>query len=152
MQSAVLICLAIMASCCAIAAAASAHRALTKSHYIARADAVCGRAVMQPDALGVVPSVHAWAGAAGTRLLAIDRAALGSLERLAPPHGDAATLRGLLRGVSSAVAETGRAIGAARAGNMRVFRSHAAAVAVLSRRNQAGARAYGFDICARWGR
>jgi hypothetical protein len=151
MRSALLTCVILIVSCGIAVDAAPAHTVLTKSQYIARADAVCGGAIRQTHALGTVPSVQAWAGTAGARLLSIDRAALTSLKALAPPPADAATLRRLLAGASATVAETARGISAARAGDNRAFRSHAGTVAVLTRRYQAGAQAYGFHVCSHWG-
>lgn len=133
------------------AADASARPLAGKPQYIARGDAICARAIHDTRAIGVVPSVQAWAGPAGTRLLAIDRTALAALESLAPPPADAATLHRLLAGASATVAETSRALVAARAGDAASFRRDAAKVALLTRRYQAGARAYGFHTCARWG-
>jgi hypothetical protein len=49
------------------------------------------------------------------------------------------------------VAQTDSALAAARAGNRSAFRARAGTVAVLTRRYQAGARAYGFRICDNWG-
>jgi hypothetical protein len=133
------------------ATAAGARPVAGKPQYIARGDAICARAIQQTRALGVVPTMKAWGGAAGTRLLTIDRTALAGLKSLAPPPADAATLRGLLAGASATVAETARALAAARAGDAASFRARAARVALLTRRYQAGARAYGFRVCARWG-
>jgi hypothetical protein len=151
MRSALLTCVILIAGCGIAVDAAPAHRVLTKSQYIAQADAVCGGAIKQTHAMGAVPSVQAWAGTAGTRLLSIDRAALTSLKALAPPHADGATLRRLLAGASATVAETARGINAARGNDIRAFRTHAGVVAVLTRRYQAGAQAYGFHICSHWG-
>jgi hypothetical protein len=81
----------------------------------------------------------------------IDRTALTALKVIVPPPADAAALRRLLAGASATVAETARGISAAHAGNAAAFRADAARVAVLTRRYQAGARAYGFHVCARWG-
>jgi hypothetical protein len=151
MRYALRICLAVAAVGGIAADAAPARPLLSKPQYIARADVICGRAIQQTHAIGVVPSVAAWGGTAGARLLSIDRTALAALKVLAPPSTDTTTLHRLLAGASATVAETARGIGAAHAGNAGSFRAHAAKVAVLTRRYQAGARAYGFRVCSRWG-
>jgi hypothetical protein len=151
MRYAFRICMAVAALGGIAADAAPAHPLLSKPQYIARGDAICGRAIQQTHAIGLVPSVAAWGGKAGARLLLIDRTALTALKVLAPPPADAATLRRLLAGASATVAETARGISAAHAGKAGAFRTDAARVAVLTRRYQAGARAYGFRVCARWG-
>jgi hypothetical protein len=144
-------CLALAVIAGVAADAAPARSLLSKPQYIARGDAVCARAIAQTHALGAVPSLQAWGGPAGTRSLSIDRTALAGLEALVPPPGDATTVRRLLAGAMTTIAETARALRAARAGDERTFRAHAASVALLTRRYQAGARAYGFRACARWG-
>ena len=151
MRSVLRIFLALAALGGVAANAATARPLAGKPQYIARGDAICARAIQQTRALGVVPTMQAWGGAAGTRLLAIDHTALAGLKSLVPPPVDAARLRGLLAGASATVAETARALAAARAGDAASFRAHAGRVAVLTRRYQAGARAYGFRVCARWG-
>jgi hypothetical protein len=151
MRSALLVCFALATIGGIAVDAASARPLLSKPQYIARGDAICGRAIKQTHAMGVVPSMQAWGGAAGTHLLAIDRSALAALKALPTPPADAATLHALLAGASATVAETANALVAARAGNPSAFRARAGRVAVLTRRYQAGARAYGFRICDNWG-
>jgi hypothetical protein len=151
MRSALRISLALAAIGGIAADGAPAQPLLGKPQYIARGDAICGRAIKQTHSLGTVTSLQAWGGTAGTRLLSIDRTALAGLEALSPPPADAARLRSLIAGATATVAETARALSAARAGNAGAFRTHAGTVAVLTRRYQAGARAYGFRVCDRWG-
>ena len=151
MRSALLAGLVVAAIGGLAADAASARPQVGRSQYIARGDAICRRAITQTHAIGVVRSMQAWGGPAGTRLIAIDRASLAALTALAPPPADAATLHALLAGARATVAETASALVAARAGNGVAFRTRAGRVAVLTRRYQAGARAYGFRICSHWG-
>ena len=140
-----------IAAALAPAASATAHAAVTKPQYVRQADAICATAIAQTHAIGVVPTVTAWGGPAGTRLLAIDHAALASLSSLPMPGADAPSLRRLLAGARATVNETARAIARAQAGDTAGFRAGAAIVAQLTRRYQEGARAYGFQRCQRWG-
>jgi hypothetical protein len=133
------------------AAPANARPQLAKPQYVARADRICSTAIGQTHALGTVTTLAAWGGAAGARLLAIDHTALTGLTALTPPPADAVTLRRLTAGARATVDETARAIAAARSGDAASFRAHAAIVTTLTHRYQAGARAYGFHVCQRWG-
>jgi hypothetical protein len=151
MRSVVQMLLALAAVGGVAATTATAAPLTAKPQYIAHGDAICATAIQQTRALGVVPTMQAWGGPAGTRLLAIDHTALVGLNALTPPRADTATVRALLAGASATIAQTALALRAARAGNAASFRAHAATVALLTRRYQAGARAYGFRVCARWG-
>ena len=143
--------LLVIAAALATGANATAHASVTKPQYVQRADAICAKAIAQTHAIGVVPSVAAWGGPAGHRLLAIDRAALASLSSLPMPRADATTLRRLLTGARATVNETAKAIARATAGDTAGFRAGTVVVAQLTARYQQGARAYGFEQCQRWG-
>jgi hypothetical protein len=132
-------------------ALATARAGVTKPQYIQRADVICAKAIAQTHAIGLVPTLAAWGGPAGTHLLAIDRAALTSLSALPMPGADASTLRQLLAGARATVNETAQAIARAKAGDAAGFRARATVVGRLTNRYQAGARAYGFHRCERWG-
>jgi hypothetical protein len=140
-----------IAAILAIGASATAQAGVTKPQYVQRADAICVKAIAQTHAIGVVPSVAAWGGPAGQRLLTIDRATLTRLSSLPTPPADTSTLHRLLAGARAAVDETARAIARAKAGDSAGFRADAGVVAQLTNRYQAGARAYGFHRCQRWG-
>jgi hypothetical protein len=143
--------LLLIAGAVTVLAPVSAHAGMTRARYIQRADAICAKAIAQTHAIGVVPTVSAWGGPAGTHLLAIDRSALTSLSALPLPGPDAASLRRLLAGAAATVNETSRAIAKAKAGDAAGFRARAAIVGQLTNRYQAGARAYGFHTCQHWG-
>lgn len=132
------------------ATAASGGTQLSKPQYIAKADAICGSAIIKIRKLGrLYPASRA--AAIGAKVLAIDRRTLGTLRALTPPASEAAAIRRLL-GLADKAINKGIAgvVAAARTGNNSAYTAAARRANALINTAHAAARRYGFSACARW--
>jgi hypothetical protein len=146
----------IAASLCLIAAiggaatTANAGAQISKPQFIAKADAICGSAIVKISKLGrLYPASRA--ASVGAKILAVDRRTLAALRALTPPAGEAAKIKGLL-GLTDKAINTGIAgvVTAARSGSNDAYLAAARRATALINTAHKAARRYGFSTCARW--
>lgn len=132
------------------ATTAKASVQISKPQYIAKADAICGSAIVKISKLGrLYPASRA--AAVGAKILDVDRRALAALRALTPPAGQTTTIKGLL-GLTDKAINKGIAgvVAAARTGNNSAYMAAARRATALINTAHAAARRYGFSTCARW--
>ena len=127
--------------------ASSGRQTLTRSQYVNAAGIICRR--YQQQIGGLKPSTDlAKLAAQGARAVALERAELRDLRRLAPPAEDAAAIDRMLAAADAGVAAADAVVSAARSGNLAAVAS--AAVTLRDRLAEANrlAKPLGLDVCA----
>ncbi len=120
---------------------------LTRSQYVNAAGIICRR--YQQRINGLKPTTDlARLAAQGARAVALERAELRELRRLAPPSEDAPAIDRMLAAADAGVAAAEALVSAARSGNTAAVAS--AAVTLQSRLAEANrlAKPLGLDVCA----
>jgi hypothetical protein len=122
---------------------------ISKPQYIAKADAICGSAIVKVSKLGrLYPASRA--AAVGAKVLDVDRRALAALRALTPPAGQAATIKGLLGLADKAINKGIAGVVTAARGSNTAYTAAARRANALINTAHAAARKYGFSACARW--
>ena len=140
---------ALAASGCLGGSASSSSRPeLTRAQYVTAASAVCRRFQQQITALGTATDLAALADQ-GAKAVALERAEVRALRRLAPPSQDAAAIDGMLKAVESASTAGDALVAAARSHD-----TAAVAAAAATLRDQLAtanrlAKPFGLDACTR---
>ncbi len=141
--------LALVASGCLGGSAASSSRPqLTRAQYVTAASAVCRRFQQQITALGTSTDLSELADQ-GAKAVALERAEVKALRRLAPPSEDAEAIDKMLAAVDSASAAGDDLVAAARSHDASAVADAAAKLrSQLAAANRL-AKPFGLDVCTR---
>jgi len=147
LSSAALVLLA--AGCLSGGSATSTSRPqLTRAQYITAAGTVCRRYQQRIAALGASSDLAELADQ-GAKAVALERAEVKALRRLAPPDSDAAAIDRMLKAVEAATVAGDALVAAARSHDAAAVTEAAARLRSRLAAANRLAKPYGLDVCAR---
>jgi hypothetical protein len=143
----VLACIGIFLGSACSSKSSSNTRHLTKTEFVARANAICRAMNAQAKTVPNPGNDPNKLAAASDRVAAITATALRKIRALPQPPNDAATLDAIYSKLDAILVQWGTLAAAARAGNKAAAQRSGAKLSVLVNQANAASNAYGLTVC-----